>query len=102
MEKLETDCLSRRSINVDQHEHSILEAGEGSLVVCLHGFPDNSESFQHQIGPLVDAGYRIVCPMLPGLTPEVQHPSGRTSPVFACDAIISLTENLLREAQQEK
>ena len=40
--------------------------------------------------------------MLPGLTSGVQHPSGRTSPVFACDAIISLIEDLLREAQQEK
>jgi pimeloyl-ACP methyl ester carboxylesterase len=99
---LATGYSSQRSIKVGQHEHSILEAGEGSLVVCLHGFPDNNETFQYQVGPLVDGGYRIVCPMLPGLTSGVQHPSGRTSPVFACDAIISLIENLLHEAQQEK
>jgi pimeloyl-ACP methyl ester carboxylesterase len=97
-----TDRAIKRSVKAGQHEHPVIEAGEGSLVVCLHGFPDNYETFQYQIGPVVAAGYKIVCPMLPGLTPGVQHPSGRTSPVFACDALISLIEELLREQGQTR
>lgn len=97
-----TDRAIKRLIKADQYEHPVIEAGEGSLVVCLHGFPDNYETFQHQIGPVVEAGYKIVCPMLPGLTPGVQHPSGRTSPVFACDALISFIEELQRENGQTK
>jgi pimeloyl-ACP methyl ester carboxylesterase len=97
-----SDRAIKRSIKADQYEHPVIEAGEGSLVVCLHGFPDNYETFQHQIGPVVEAGYRIVCPMLPGLTPGVQHPSGRTSPVFACDVLISFIEELQREHGQTK
>jgi len=43
---------------------SVLEAGkeDGPLVVLLHGFPELSYGWRHQIGPLVDAGYRVVAP----------------------------------------
>lgn len=95
-----TDRVIKRSVKAGPYEHPVIEAGEGPLVVCLHGFPDNYETFQYQIGPVVEAGYRIVCPMLPGLTPGVQHPSGQTSPVFACDALILLIEELQREYGQ--
>ena len=52
-------------LNVNGRIYPTIEAGEGPLVVCLHGFPDNNESFQHQLKPLVAAGYRVVCPMMP-------------------------------------
>ena len=46
------------------------EASKGSLtnkvVICLHGFPDNIETFQHQIPLLVDAGYHVVVPVMRG------------------------------------
>ena len=37
---------------------STLEAGEGPLVLCLHGFPDSLRSFRHQLPALAAAGYR--------------------------------------------
>lgn len=43
-----------------------LEAGEGPLVVMLHGFPESWHSWRHQLTALADAGYRAVAPDLRG------------------------------------
>ena len=42
----------------------VIEAGpdDGPLVVLLHGFPETGASWHRQIGPLVEAGYRVVAP----------------------------------------
>jgi pimeloyl-ACP methyl ester carboxylesterase len=45
---------------------SALCAGEGSVVLCLHGFPDHFHSFRHQLPAFAGAGYRAVAPMLRG------------------------------------
>src|SRR5688500_2756695 len=39
-----------------------VEAGEGPLLVLLHGFPESWWSWRHQIAPLSRAGYRVVAP----------------------------------------
>jgi pimeloyl-ACP methyl ester carboxylesterase len=43
-----------------------VEQGAGPLVVLLHGFPESWHSWQHQLGPLADAGFRVVAPDLRG------------------------------------
>lgn len=43
-----------------------MEAGEGPLVVLLHGFPDFWYGWRHQIAPLAAAGFRVVAPDLRG------------------------------------
>ena len=43
-----------------------VEAGEGPLVVLLHGFPDFWYGWRHQIPALARAGYRVVAPDLRG------------------------------------
>jgi pimeloyl-ACP methyl ester carboxylesterase len=43
-----------------------VEAGEGPLVVLLHGFPEFWYSWRHQIAPLAEAGFRVVAPDLRG------------------------------------
>jgi epoxide hydrolase 4 len=43
-----------------------VEKGAGPLVVLLHGFPEMWWSWRHQIGALVQAGYRVVAPDLRG------------------------------------
>ena len=45
----------------DQRLHYV-EAGEGPLVVLLHGFPEFWYGWRLQIKPLVDAGFRVVAP----------------------------------------
>ncbi len=37
-----------------------VEAGEGPLVLFVHGFPESWYSWRHQLGPVADAGYRAV------------------------------------------
>ena len=43
-----------------------VEAGDGPLVLLLHGFPEFWYSWRLQIAPLVKAGYRVVAPDLRG------------------------------------
>lgn len=47
-------------------------AGQGPLVLCLHGFPDNARSYRHQLPALADAGYRAVSVTLRGYEPSSQ------------------------------
>lgn len=46
-------------VRIDYEVHG---PDEGRAVLLLHGFPDDRSLWRHQIGPLVDAGYRVVVP----------------------------------------
>jgi pimeloyl-ACP methyl ester carboxylesterase len=35
---------------------------DGPLVILLHGFPESWHGWRHQIGPLAEAGFRVVAP----------------------------------------
>jgi pimeloyl-ACP methyl ester carboxylesterase len=54
-----------------------VEAGEGPLVVLLHGFPEFWYGWRQQIGPLALAGFRVVAPATRGYklssTPDGVH-----------------------------
>jgi pimeloyl-ACP methyl ester carboxylesterase len=43
-----------------------VEAGEGPLVVLLHGFPEFWYSWRYQISALAEAGFRVVAPDMRG------------------------------------
>jgi epoxide hydrolase 4 len=43
-----------------------VEAGEGPLILLLHGFPEFWFGWRLQIGPLASAGFRVVAPDLRG------------------------------------
>ena len=96
------DIADRTEIQVNDRPYPVIVAGEGPLVVCLHGFPDNYESFQYQIEPLVAAGYRVVCPMLPGYAPGTEPVKGTNTPIYAADTIIALIEVVLRDHDAKK
>jgi pimeloyl-ACP methyl ester carboxylesterase len=56
-----------RSVGVgDGIELSVIEAGEGPLVVLCHGFPELAFSWRHQIPALAAAGYRVLAPDMRG------------------------------------
>jgi pimeloyl-ACP methyl ester carboxylesterase len=44
----------------------VVDEGHGTPVILLHGFPDTSHLWRHQIPALVDAGYRVIAPDLRG------------------------------------
>lgn len=43
-----------------------VEAGQGPLVILLHGFPENWWSWRYQLQPLAEAGFRVIAPDLRG------------------------------------
>jgi pimeloyl-ACP methyl ester carboxylesterase len=47
-------------------ELQVTEAGNGPLVILLHGWPECSYSWRHQVPALAAAGYRVVAPDLRG------------------------------------
>lgn len=50
-------------------EFHYLEAGEGPLALCLHGFPDSPWSYRYLLPALAEAGYRAVAPYMRGYAP---------------------------------
>jgi pimeloyl-ACP methyl ester carboxylesterase len=96
------EIAMKKDLTVNGRPYPVIEAGEGPLVVCLHGFPDNYESFQHQIEPFVAAGYRILCPMMPGFAPGTEPTKGSCTPVYATSTIIALIEVLLNDSGEKK
>jgi pimeloyl-ACP methyl ester carboxylesterase len=44
----------------------VIDEGDGPAVLLLHGFPDSSALWRHQVPALVDAGYRVIAPDLRG------------------------------------
>ena len=69
-------------------EFTTLEAGDGPLVLCLHGFPDTARSFRHQLPALAAAGYRAVAPYMRGYAPTELAPDGRyQTAALALDAV---------------
>ncbi|MBO2457933.1 alpha/beta fold hydrolase [Actinomadura violacea] len=58
---------SHRYARVNGLDVHYVEQGEGPLVVLLHGFPHLWFSWRHQIGPIADAGFRVVAPDMRGM-----------------------------------
>jgi pimeloyl-ACP methyl ester carboxylesterase len=51
-----------RRIATNGIQLAVHELGEGPAVVLLHGFPELAYSWRYQIGPIVDAGFRVIAP----------------------------------------
>jgi pimeloyl-ACP methyl ester carboxylesterase len=58
-----------RRIDLGRITLAVTEAGprDGPLVVLVHGFPELAYSWRHQIGPLAEAGYRVLAPDVRGV-----------------------------------
>lgn len=65
-EEWDESLLSHREFELGSLRIHAVEAGQGPLVILLHGFPEFWFSWRHQISALVDAGYRVVAPDLRG------------------------------------
>ncbi|WP_312858362.1 alpha/beta fold hydrolase, partial [Pseudonocardia pini] len=64
----------------------VVEAGEGPLVVLLHGFPEFWWSWRHQLRALSEAGYRAVAVDLRGYGDSDKPPRGYDLWTLAGDA----------------
>jgi pimeloyl-ACP methyl ester carboxylesterase len=57
----------RRRVRGDGVELDVLDEGSGPAVLLVHGFPDSSHLWRHQVPALVAAGLRVIAPDLRGL-----------------------------------
>jgi pimeloyl-ACP methyl ester carboxylesterase len=69
------------------------EQGEGLPVVLIHGFPLCRQMWRPQSHTLADAGYRVICPDLPGFG-ESPLGEGPVSISSYADAVIGLLDEL--------
>lgn len=54
--------IKHRHVDVNGIRMHLVEAGAGPLVLLLHGFPETSHSWRHQLIALAEAGYHAVAP----------------------------------------
>jgi len=66
-----------KNIDVNGVNYAYIEMGEGPLVLCLHGFPDNAYSFTSQLREFSALGYRVVAPFMRGYAPTGFSPDGK-------------------------
>lgn len=59
-----------RNIEANGIRFALLEAGDGPLLLLLHGYPDNAWTWEWQIPSLARAGFRVVAPFLRGYPPS--------------------------------
>jgi pimeloyl-ACP methyl ester carboxylesterase len=52
--------LEHRFVASSGHRIHLVEAGQGPLVVMIHGFPESWYSWRHQLRALSQAGYRAI------------------------------------------
>ncbi|MGB2695147.1 MAG: alpha/beta hydrolase [Dehalococcoidia bacterium] len=58
--------ITHRTIKTNGINMHIAEAGEGPLVLLLHGFPESWYSWRHQLPALAAAGYHAIAPDVRG------------------------------------
>lgn len=62
--------LAVKTIRANGLDFAYLEAGEGPLILLLHGFPDTAYGYQNVMSSLAAAGYRAVAPFMRGYAPS--------------------------------
>lgn len=73
---------------------SAVGMGEGALVLCLHGFPDNLHSFRYQLPALAEAGYRAISLSLRGYEPSSIPANGDYSVESIASDVIAVMDQL--------
>lgn len=58
--------MRERLIDTRTISMSLIEAGDGPLVLFCHGFPEGKRAWRHQVAALAAAGYRAVAPDMRG------------------------------------
>ena len=67
--------MRERRVRANGVDFACLEAGQGPLLLLLHGYPDTAWSWEHQIPVFAEAGYHVVAPFLRGY-PPTEIPAG--------------------------
>ena len=76
---------THRDVTANACRFHVVEAGEGPLVVLLHGFPLFWWTWRHQVVALADAGYRVVAMDMRGYGGSDHTPHGYDPLTLAAD-----------------
>jgi pimeloyl-ACP methyl ester carboxylesterase len=74
-----------RGVHANGSRFHVVEAGQGPLVLLLHGFPEFWWTWRHQLEPLAAAGYRAVAVDLRGYGGSDKPPRGYDGYTLAGD-----------------
>jgi pimeloyl-ACP methyl ester carboxylesterase len=75
-----------RFVSANGARFHVAEAGEGPLVLLLHGFPQMWWAWRHQLTALADAGFRAAAMDLRGYGASDKPPRGYDTGTLAADA----------------
>lgn len=83
---LHEGAWSHRFVSANGARFHVAEAGQGPMVLLLHGFPQMWWVWRHQLTALADAGYRAVAMDLRGYGASDKPPRGYDTITLAADA----------------
>ncbi|VWD59484.1 alpha/beta hydrolase [Burkholderia contaminans] len=86
METLENIAVTHHTLVANGIRQHYLDAGSGPVVVLLHGFPETSFAWRHQI-PVLARTYRVIAPDLRGYGETDKPASGYDKRNMALDII---------------
>lgn len=58
--------MATKSLSINGLDFNVIDEGDGTPVLLLHGFPDRGEMWRSQIDAMTAAGYRAIAPDLRG------------------------------------
>ena len=85
---------NRIDLDANGIHFSALSMGQGPLMLCLHGFPDDAHTWRHQMSFFADAGYRVVAPFMRGYAPTSPSPTGTYQTAALGRDVVALLEAL--------
>lgn len=77
-------------------ELAYIEQGEGPLVLCLHGFPDNACTWLPMLDVLAAAGYHAVAPFMRGYYPSALAEDGDYAVTTLAQDVLGLIDRFAR------
>lgn len=86
--------METKRVTANGVDFAYLEAGEGPLVLCLHGFPDHAPTFEPLLQALADAGFRGVAPWMRGYSPTGVPENGKYHTQYLALDALALTDAL--------
>jgi pimeloyl-ACP methyl ester carboxylesterase len=82
--------FQRGTVQANNIAFHYLTMGDGPLVLCLHGFPDNAFTYRY-LGPvLAEAGFRVVAPFMRGYAPTGRPKDERYQSVLLAQDAVAL------------
>ena len=81
-------------VRTANHDLSILSAGEGKPLVCIHGLGGTKASFLPTVSALAPEGFRVICLDLPGFGDSHKPGAGSYNAPWFAGAIAELLDEL--------